>query len=176
MAERIVTADDVKRLKAENAEHAAARSTWLHGEGPEPKSNLSKRLEGIRRANLGSLAPNAATTGAQRTTASVAISPPASRLSQADVDRAVSSALKTERARVRKVLGSQASIGRERQAAVLLADDHGWSATGIISMLGELPTDGERVRCADAARQAATGASWDKAYDHMRKTMGLSAR
>ena len=112
MAERIVTADYVKRLKAENAEHAAARGKWLRGEGPEPKSNLSKRLEGIRRTNLGNLAPNAATTGAQRAAGSVASAPPAPKLGQADVDRAVASALKAERSAVAKLLEDPGASGR----------------------------------------------------------------
>ena len=161
MTDRIVTADDVKRLKVRNAEAATARSKWLRGEGPEPKSALTQRLEGIRRANLGNLAPNAATTGAQRITASA---PPASRLSQADVDRAVSSALKAERTAVARLLEDPGASGRCKVIAALIGTTH--TASHIRTMLeaGALPSDRAIADKLAGQRAAAVQDTWAKAY------------
>ncbi|MCB5426316.1 hypothetical protein H0274_13695 [Altererythrobacter sp. CC-YST694] len=111
-----------------------------------------KRSASQRAARANNSAPAAPARAAQYN------SPPAP-----DTEKAAQAARVSERARIATVFGSPLSLGRERSCVRLLIHDHGWSASSIVSLLAELPTDAEQERHARAAKQARTADVWDRA-------------
>ena len=78
-------------------------------------------------------------------------------------------AVKAERKRIDDVFASAASRGRERSAVIMITGEPKTSAADIIARLSGLATDahfaGVRSDASAATRQAASTASWDRAYD-----------
>jgi hypothetical protein len=77
---------------------------------------------------------------------------------QASQEKAVRAARAAERARIKQVFASDASKGRERLAAELLAAPEGWAASDIITKLPAVDAS------LAAKRGAAGGSVWERAY------------
>lgn len=128
--------------------------------------------------------------------AAAKISPPAissARFTQADMDRAVASAVAantaTERGRIASVFANEASYGRERGCITLLTSPKNFSTAMINTNLADMPRDNPRANVSTThrvtktamggsgkpqtpAEQAATTAQWDKVIASMFPNQG----
>ena len=143
-------------------------------EGLKLASDVSNRLA-AQRAKAG--LPAACATSTPRAAGPL----PSGRYTQTDIDRAVNAAVHSERCRVANVFGSQASHGRERICAKLLAHPAGWASSFIITELPNLaggnagkpaPKASRQVQASKPAPSASASEAWDRAYD---RAFGKSA-
>lgn len=165
--------------------------------------SISSRLAAHRADNgdhtaaaaLARIMAGRASRSADPTPAVAACPSAAGAFTQADIDRAVAQAvavernntgraIAAERARIAKVFGSEASKGRERMCATLLASPKGFAADDIIAELPGLSTGsagaGTNVlrKCAlvqgsgDPTAMRTAAASWDKVYGDVSGTGG----
>lgn len=91
---------------------------------------------------------------------------------ESDLDKAVSSAVMAERRRVAMVFATQASIGRERVCADLLAHPKGFSGAAICAELANMPTDSSRAREQAATKSQKASAVWEKAIARNNREKG----
>lgn len=110
----------------------------------------------------------ASTTPAAKRQASVARSAPLPQAS-ADMAGAACAARLAEQSRWMRVFAADASRGRERTCARLLADEAGWDAASILAELPNLPTDAQLAADRRRHKLDRDAQPWGRAYPRLRE-------